>query len=234
MTGVQTCALPIYKSIAIDGPAGAGKSTLARQLAKELGFLYVDTGAIYRTVALAVLRAGADPADPAQVVPLLEGMNIQMGYGGDGVQRMGLGPEDVTEAIREHRISGAASKVSAIPAVRAFLLDYQRGLSRAHDIVMDGRDIGTVVLPNADVKIFLTAAPEARARRRLLELEQRGQEADFGAILHDIKERDFQDEHRPVAPLKRAEDAVLLDTTNLNLEQSCDRLLSLIKEKIGL
>ena len=223
-----------HKSIAIDGPAGAGKSTLARQLAKELGFLYVDTGAIYRTVALAVLRAGADPADPAQVVPLLEGMNIQMGYGGDGVQRMGLGPEDVTEAIREHRISGAASKVSAIPAVRAFLLDYQRGLSRAHDIVMDGRDIGTVVLPNADVKIFLTAAPEARARRRLLELEQRGQEADFGAILHDIKERDFQDEHRPVAPLKRAEDAVLLDTTNLNLEQSCDRLLSLIKEKIGL
>ena len=223
-----------HKSIAIDGPAGAGKSTLARQLAKELGFLYVDTGAIYRTVALAVLRAGADPADPAQVVPLLEGMNIQMGYGGDGVQRMGLGPEDVTEAIREHRISGVASKVSAIPAVRAFLLDYQRGLSRAHDIVMDGRDIGTVVLPNADVKIFLTAAPEARARRRLLELEQRGQEADFGAILHDIKERDFQDEHRPVAPLKRAEDAVLLDTTNLNLEQSCDRLLSLIKEKIGL
>ncbi|MCI9352840.1 MAG: (d)CMP kinase [Lawsonibacter sp.] len=223
-----------HKSIAIDGPAGAGKSTLARQLAKELGFLYVDTGAIYRTVALAVLRAGADPADPAQVVPLLEGMNIQMGYGGDGVQRMGLGPEDVTEAIREHRISGAASKVSAIPAVRAFLLDYQRGLSRAHDIVMDGRDIGTVVLPNADVKIFLTAAPEARARRRLLELEQRGQEADFGAILHDIKERDFQDEHRPVAPLKRAEDAALLDTTNLNLEQSCDRLLSLIKEKIGL
>ena len=223
-----------HKSIAIDGPAGAGKSTLARQLAKELGFLYVDTGAIYRTVALAVLRAGADPADPAQVVPLLEGMNIQMGYGGDGVQRMGLGPEDVTEAIREHRISGVASKVSAIPAVRAFLLDYQRGLSRAHDIVMDGRDIGTVVLPNADVKIFLTAAPEARAKRRLLELEQRGQEADFGAILHDIKERDFQDEHRPVAPLKRAEDAVLLDTTNLNLEQSCDRLLSLIKEKIGL
>ena len=177
---------------------------------------------------------GRGRTPPTQVVPLLEGMNIQMGYGGDGVQRMGLGPEDVTEAIREHRISGAASKVSAIPAVRVFLLDYQRGLSRTHDIVMDGRDIGTVVLPNADVKIFLTAAPEARARRRLLELEQRGQEADFGAILHDIKERDFQDEHRPVAPLKRAEDAALLDTTNLNLEQSCDRLLSLIKEKIGL
>ena len=223
-----------FKSVAIDGPAGAGKSTLARQLAKELGFLYVDTGAIYRTVALAVLRAGADPTDEAQVAPLLEGMNIQMGYGGDGVQRMGLGPEDVTEAIREHRVSGAASKVSAIPAVRAFLLDYQRGLTRVHDVVMDGRDIGTVVLPHADVKIFLTAAPEARARRRLLELEQRGEKADFEAILHDIKERDRQDETRPIAPLKQAEDAVRLDTTQLNLEQSLERLLSLVKEKIDL
>ena len=223
-----------YHSIAIDGPAGAGKSTLARQLAEKLGFLYVDTGAIYRTVALAALRAGADPADAAQVVPLLERMNIQMGYGGDGLQRMSLGAEDVTEAIREHRVSGAASKVSAIPEVRAFLLDYQRGLTKDFDIVMDGRDIGTVVLPNADVKIFLTAAPEARARRRALELEQRGEPADFDAILHDIKERDSQDEHRAIAPLKRAADAALLDTTQLNLEQSLERLLSLVKEKIVL
>lgn len=222
-----------HKSIAIDGPAGAGKSTLARRLAEKLGFLYVDTGAIYRTVALAVLRAGADPADPGQVVPLLEGMNIQMDYGEDGVQRMCLGKEDVSQAIREHRVSGAASKAAAIPEVRSFLLDYQRGLTRVHDIVMDGRDIGTVVLPGADVKIFLTASPEARAKRRLLELEQRGQEADFDTILRDIKERDWQDEHRSVAPLKRAEDAALLDTTQLNLEQSLEALLSLVKEKIA-
>ena len=223
-----------YKSIAIDGPAGAGKSTLARRLAEKLGFLYVDTGAIYRTVALAVLRAGIDPADAARVVPLLGGLDIRMSYGGDGVQRMYLAGEDVSEAIREHRVSGFASRVSAIPEVRSFLLDFQRRLARSHNIVMDGRDIGTVVLPDADVKIFLTAAPEARARRRLLELEQRGEQASFAAILQDIKERDYQDEHRSVAPLQQAADAVLLDTTELNLAQSMDRLLYLVKERISL
>lgn len=220
-----------FRSVAIDGPAGAGKSTLARKLAEKLGFLYVDTGAIYRTVALAVLRAGLDPADEAGVGGLLGGLDLKMAYGGDGVQRMYLAGEDVSEAIREHHISGAASRVSAIPAVRAFLLDYQRKLAREQDVVMDGRDIGTVVLPDADVKIFLTAAPEARARRRLLELEQRGQEADFETVLRDIRDRDYNDEHRPIAPLKRAEDAALLDTTNLNLEQSLEALLSLVKEK---
>lgn len=223
-----------YKSIAIDGPAGAGKSTLARMLAEELGFLYVDTGAIYRTVALAVLRAGADPSDEGQAVPLLEGLDVKMAYGGDGIQRMYLAGEDVSEAIREHRVSGAASKISAIPAVRAFLLDFQRKQAREHDVVMDGRDIGTVVLPHADVKIFLTAAPEARARRRLLELEQRGQAADYDTILRDIKERDRQDETRPVAPLKQAADAALLDTTQLNLKQSLEGLTTLVKEKIAL
>ena len=223
-----------HRSIAIDGPAGAGKSTLARQLASKLGFLYVDTGAIYRTVTLKVLREGADPADPGQVLPLLEGLEIRMGYDSEGVQRMYLEGEDVSQAIRKHQVSGAASRVSAIPEVRAFLLDYQRRQARENDVVMDGRDIGTVVLPGADVKIFLTAAPEARARRRLLELEQRGEPADFDAILRDVRERDYQDEHRPVAPLKQAADAVLLDTTELDLEQSLSRLLALVKEKIGL
>ena len=222
-----------YKSVAIDGPAGAGKSTLARKLAQTLGFLYVDTGAIYRTVALKVLREQADPADPEQVIPLLEGLEIRMGYDSGGEQRMYLAGEDVSEAIRRHEVSGAASRVSAIPEVRSFLLDYQRGQARENNVVMDGRDIGTVVLPGADVKIFLTAAPEARARRRLRELEQRGEPADFDAILRDIRERDYQDEHRPIAPLKQAADAVLLDTTQLNLDQSLEALLSLVKEKIG-
>ena len=222
-----------FTSVAIDGPAGAGKSTLARKLAEKLGFLYVDTGAISRTVALKVLGEKADPADPAQVVPLLEGLEIHMGYE-DGVQKMYLEGEDVSGAIRRHKVSGAASQVSAIPEVRAFLLEFQRKLARESSVVMDGRDIGTVVLPNADVKIFLTAAPEARARRRLLELEQRGETADFDTILRDIKERDYQDEHRPIAPLKQAADAVLLDTTDLDLGQSMSRLLALVKEKIGL
>ncbi len=219
------------KSIAIDGPAGAGKSTLARQLAGKLGFIYVDTGAIYRTVALAVLRAGADPADAGQVAALLKELDIRMDYGPDGEQRMFLGGEDVSRAIREHQVSGLASRVSAIPAVRDFLLDFQRRQAREHNVVMDGRDIGTVVLPQADVKIFLTAAPEARARRRLLELRQRGQQADYDTVLRDIIQRDEQDANRPIAPLRRAEDAQLLDTTRLNLEQSLEALARLVKEK---
>ena len=221
-----------FKSVAIDGPAGAGKSTLARKLAEKLGFLYVDTGAIYRTVALKVLWEKADPADPAQVIPLLEGLEIHMGYE-DGIQKMYLEGEDVSAAIRRHKVSGAASQISAIPEVRAFLLDFQRKLAREGNVVMDGRDIGTVVLPGADVKIFLTAAPEARARRRLRELEQRGEPADFDAILRDIKDRDWQDEHRPIAPLRQAADAVLLDTTDLDLGQSVNRLLALVKEKMA-
>lgn len=222
------------KSIAIDGPAGAGKSTLARQLAKKLGFLYVDTGAIYRTVALAVLRAGIAPEDADKVSALLETLEIRMDYGPDGEQRMFLDGEDVSQAIREHQVSGLASKVSAIPAVRDFLLEFQRRQAREHSVVMDGRDIGTVVLPQADVKIFLTAAAQARAERRLLELQQRGQQAEFETILRDIIQRDDLDEHRPIAPLRRAEDAELLDTTHLNLEQSLEELLRMVKEKIDL
>ena len=222
------------RSIAIDGPAGAGKSTLARALAQELGYLYVDTGAIYRTVALRAREAGADPSDPAQVEPLLEGLDIRMDYGRDGVQRMYLSGRDVTEAIRENEISALASQVAALPAVREFLLDFQRKQAREHDVVMDGRDIGTVVLPQAGVKIFLTAAPEARARRRTAELLQRGQDADFDEILREIRQRDQQDENRPVAPLRQAEDAALLDTTNLDLKGSLEALLTLVRERLSL
>ena len=222
-----------YISIAIDGPAGAGKSTLARQLAGELGYLYVDTGAIYRTVAVKTCRAGVDAADAEKVVPLLDNMDIRMEYDAQGVQRMYLDGEDVSEAIREHHISGLASKVSAIPAVRAFLLDFQRKQAREHNVIMDGRDIGTVVLPNADVKLFLTASPEARAQRRTLELQQKGQQADFEGILRDIMERDEQDRNRPIAPLKQADDAVLVDTTNLDLAGSLEALKTAVKEGIS-
>ena len=222
------------RSIAIDGPAGAGKSTLARALARELGYLYVDTGAIYRTVALRAREAGADPSDPEQVAPLLEDLNLRMDYGGDGVQRMYLSGRDVTEAIRENEISALASQVAALPAVREFLLEFQRKQAREHDVVMDGRDIGTVVLPQAGVKIFLTAAPEARARRRTAELLQRGQDADFDEILREIRQRDEQDENRPVAPLRQAEDAALLDTTNLDLKGSLEALLTLVRERLSL
>ena len=219
-----------FKSIAIDGPAGAGKSTLARQLSKDLGYLYVDTGAIYRTVALKAYQAGIDPANEAQVTPLLSGMDIRMEYDSQGAQRMILDGQDVSDAIREHHISGLASKVSALPAVRAFLLDFQRKQAREHNVVMDGRDIGTVVLPDANVKIFLTASPAARAQRRTLELIEKGQKADFDTILADIIARDEQDQNRPIAPLKQAEDAILVDTTHLNLEES---LLALKKAAEG-
>ena len=222
------------KSIAIDGPAGAGKSTLARQLAARLEYLYVDTGAIYRTVALRVLEAGADPADPAQVIPLLEGLDLRMSYSTDGVQRMYLSGRDVTEDIRIHAVSQNASLAAAIPEVRAFLLEYQRKLAREQNVVMDGRDIGTVVLPHADVKIFLTASAQERARRRLRELEQRGQTADFNTVLRDIEQRDLQDRTRATAPLRQAEDAVLLDTSELDLEGSLSALLEIVKKKVSL
>ena len=218
------------RSIAIDGPAGAGKSTLARRLAEELGYLYVDTGAIYRTVALRALRAGADCSDPAQVVPLLEGLELRMEYGSGGEQRMYLSGEDVSEAIRVNQVSQRASQAAAIPEVRAFLLEVQRAQAREHSVVMDGRDIGTTVLPGADVKIFLTASPEVRARRRLRELEQRGQRADYETVLREIVQRDEQDRSRAVSPLRRAEDAVLVDTSELDLEQSLRALLAVVRE----
>lgn len=220
------------RSIAIDGPSGAGKSTLARRLAQELGFLYVDTGAIYRTVALQVQRSGVDPSDTAGVERLLPTLEITLAHGSDGLQHMYLGGEDVTEAIRLHAISQAASLTSAIPAVRTFLLELQRKLAREQDVVMDGRDIGTVVLPHAAVKIFLTADAEARAQRRLKELLERGQQAQYDTVLSDIQERDRQDRERAIAPLRQAEEAVLLDTTHLDLEGSLQALLTIVRERL--
>ena len=219
-----------YRSIAIDGPSGAGKSTLARRLARELGFLYVDTGAIYRTVGLASRRQGIDPADADAVAALLPGLDIALDYGEDGLQHMTLGGEDVTEAIRENEISAYASKVAAIPAVRDFLLEMQRRAAREHDVIMDGRDIGTVVLPQADLKIYLTAAAEARAERRCKELLERGQQANFEQVLAEVIERDRRDTEREIAPLHRADDAVTADTTELDLEGSFQLLLRIVRE----
>ena len=222
-----------YRSIAIDGPSGAGKSTMAKSLAQELNFLYVDTGAIYRTVGLEVFRRGMNPSDATAVEGILPRLEIRMGYGDDGLQHMYLGGEDVTAAIRQHEISDYASKVSAIPAVRAFLLEMQRKLARENDVIMDGRDIGTVVLPDADLKVFLTADAEDRARRRFLELQQRGQNPEYETILRDVIQRDKQDTEREIAPLRQAEDAVLVDTTGVDLAGSREMLRNLVREHFG-
>ena len=222
-----------HKSVAIDGPSGAGKSTLARQAAQALGFLYVDTGAIYRTLGLLTLERGVDPSDGAAVTGLLPQADIRLAYdGGDGLQHMYLCGRDVTEDIRRPEVSRAASGVSAIPAVREFLLETQRELARQHDVIMDGRDIGTVVLPAADVKIFLTASPEARARRRCDELAQRGTPQDLETVLAEIVERVRRDTTRETAPLRRAEDAVLVDTTKLDLAESLQALLDAIRGEL--
>ena len=221
-------------SVAIDGPSGAGKSTLARQAAARFGFIYVDTGAIYRTVGLAVRRSGVASKDAQGVAALLPTLEIRMDYDGDGVQRMYLNGEDVSADIRLPEISIYASDVSAMPAVRAFLLEMQRSLAREHDVVMDGRDIGTVVLPDAGLKVFLTAKPEERARRRLEELQLRGVETTLEEVLRDIRYRDENDSRRAAAPLKAAEDAVVLDTTGNTLEQSVALLCSMIEERFGL
>lgn len=219
--------------IAIDGPSGAGKSTLARAAAGALGCLYVDTGAIYRTVGYYARSRGLDLKDGEAVAAVLPEVSVEMTYGEDGLQHMLLNGEDVTEAIRLPEISLCASAVSAHPGVRAFLLEMQRKLAREHSVIMDGRDIGTVVLPDAEVKIFLTASPEARARRRCLELERRGTPQPYEEVLREIEERDWNDTHRPVAPLCQAEDAVLLDTTALDFQESEAALLAIIRERTG-
>lgn len=222
-----------YRSIAIDGPSGAGKSTMAKRLAAELGYLYVDTGAIYRTLGLFALRQGVDPADEPRVKALLPQVEIRMAYGEDGLQHMYLMGEDVTGEIRTPQVSDAASKVSAIPAVRTFLLEMQRELARKNNVIMDGRDIGTVVLPDADVKIFLVASLEARARRRYAELLERGVKTEFSHVLTDMEERDARDSGRMAAPLRKAEGAVLVDTTEYSLESSFDLMLRTVRERLG-
>lgn len=220
-------------SIAIDGPSGAGKSTLARALAKEKGYLYVDTGAIYRTLGYYVRRRGADPKDEVEVLELLRSAEVELRYGEDGLQHMFLNGEDVSREIRLPEVSKYASIVSAHAGVRAFLLEMQRELAWKHSVVMDGRDIGTVVLPDADVKIFLTASAEMRAKRRCLELQQRGTPEPLDQVLSEIVQRDWDDTHRAAAPLRQAEDAVVVDTTTLNFEESLTALLRVIEEKIG-
>ena len=222
------------KSVAIDGPSGAGKSTIARRVSEEFGFIYVDTGAIYRTVGLAAALRKLDPKDKAAVVAMLPEISIRLAYGEDGLQHMYLDGEDVTSRIRTPEISLYASGVSAHPEVRAYLMEMQRSLARENDVVMDGRDIGTVVLPDAGLKIFLTASPEARARRRCSELVAQGQDVKYEDVLRDLKLRDENDSTRAAAPLKAAEDALLLDTTEMDFEESCRAVAEMIRERFCL
>ncbi len=218
-------------NIAIDGPSGAGKSTIAKAASKALGFIYVDTGALYRTVGLNALRMGKNTKSAEEIIPTLKDVKVSLRFV-DGEQRVFLGEEDVSSAIRQNEVSMAASNVSAIPEVRAFLFDLQRDIAKENNCLMDGRDIGTVVLPNAQIKIFLTASSVARAQRRHKELLEKGQKVDFDTLLKEIEERDYQDSHREIAPLKQAEDAVLVDTTELNLEEAINRVIEVIKEKL--
>ena len=221
-----------HYAVAVDGPSGAGKSTLAKAIARELHIMYVDTGAIYRVIGLAVFRKGVAPRDEAAVTAMLPELEIGMKHGDDGLQRMYLNGEDVTSEIRLPEISMYASDVSALPPVRAYLLEMQRKLAREQSVIMDGRDIGTVVLPDAEVKIFLTASPEIRAKRRCLELEQRGTPKPYDEVLAELRERDYNDSHRDIAPLAQAEDAALVDTSDLDFEQSKELLLKTIREKV--
>ena len=225
--------MPELYSVAIDGPSGAGKSTLAKAAAAALGICYVDTGAIYRTIGYGVYCRGIDPSDAAAVAAVLPEMRLELHYDQAGLQRMKLAGRDVTEEIRLPEMSKYASKVSAIPAVRDFLLELQRDQARRRSVIMDGRDIGTVVLPDATVKIFLTASPEARATRRWKEYQAKGIDTPYEEVLADVKQRDYQDTHRAAAPLKQAEDAVLLDTSELDFEQSLDAMKQIIAKKIG-
>ncbi len=218
-------------NIAIDGPSGAGKSTVAKALARELQFVYVDTGAMYRAIGLYVRRQEIDPADTEGVVACLPHIEVSLAYGEDGGQKVFLNGEDVSGAIRENEISMYASTVSKIPEVRAFLLELQRDMARRHNVIMDGRDIGTVILPNAQLKIFLFASPEARARRRTEELLAKGQDVDFDTILREINARDEQDRTREVAPAVPAKDAYPMDNSDMTIEENVAAIRQLLSEK---
>lgn len=219
-------------AVAIDGPSGAGKSTLARAAAERLGILYVDTGAIYRTIGLYVQRRGIDPKDTAAVLAALPDIRIGMDHDADGMQRMLLNGEDVTADIRLPEISMYASAVSAIQGVRDFLMEMQRSLARECSVIMDGRDIGTVVLPDADVKIFLYADVEVRAKRRELELRQRGTPKPYEEVLREMEERDYNDTHRAAAPLRAADDAIMVDTSSMDFDASLALLLDVIRGSV--
>ena len=219
-------------AIAIDGPAGAGKSTIARLAAKELGFIYVDTGALYRTIGLAAQRRGIDPSDTQAVISLLSDINVELAFNEQHEQIVLLNGEDVSDYIRTPEISMLASAVSAIPEVRAYLLETQRELARRSNVIMDGRDIGTVVLPDAQIKIFLTASPECRARRRYEQLIEKGMDVNYDDILKDVVDRDYADSHRAVAPLKPADGAVIVDTSWQSKETSVEQLISIMREHL--
>ena len=218
-------------AIAIDGPAGAGKSSAAKAAAKKLGFIYVDTGALYRTVSLYMFKNGIEISDPEAVAAALPQVKISLKFEEDG-QHVILGDEDVSQQIRTPEVSMGASKVSAIPKVREFLFDLQLDLAAKNNVLMDGRDIGTVVLPHAQVKMFLTASAEERARRRCLELEQKGTPQPYEEVLEDIRKRDYQDSHREIAPLVPAEDAVIVDTSDCDLEGAVERILQIVYKKL--
>lgn len=215
--------------VAIDGPAGAGKSVVAKAVAKELGFLYVDTGAMYRAIGLYVLRKGKTPSKMEDVEPLLPEISEEWRFV-DGEQRIFLNGEDVSGLIRTEEVSMAASDVSALPTVREFLLEQQRAMAEKQDVIMDGRDIGTVVLPDAELKIFMTATPEIRARRRFLQLREKGVEADYDEILRDVLLRDYNDSHRAAAPLRQAEDAIFIDNSELTLAEDIENMKRIVRE----
>lgn len=218
-------------NIAIDGPAGAGKSTIARRAAKELNFIYVDTGAMYRTIALGLLRRGTDIEEEAALLKALDEIEVSIGYE-DGEQQMYLNGEKVSSLIRTEEVSSMASKSSAKPQVRAKLTDLQQGMAAREDVLMDGRDIGTVILPNAQLKVFLTASVETRAKRRYLEMQAKGAECTLEEIEKDIAERDHRDMNRATAPLRQAEDAVLVDSSDMTIEEVVERIVSLAKERM--
>lgn len=219
-------------AIALDGPAGAGKSSIAKRAAKALDFIYVDTGALYRTIGLAATRKGVEPKPSLEVEKLLSEITVDLTFNDKGEQIVLLDGEDVSGLIRTPEASMMASKISAVPSVRAYLLDLQRNMAKSHNVIMDGRDIGTVVLPEAKVKIFLTASPEARAQRRYKELCEKGMDVKYEDILNDVITRDYNDTHRETAPLRPAEDCVMVDTTELDFEQSVEKIISVIKENI--